>query len=89
MTKLIGDEYMKEADEKLKDAKDKKIDIPEPEVPDVETNPEINDNIVDSEDYRDYDNFMDILKDLLTRLNFFNEFNAIFIYTNHLRYICW
>ena len=63
MTKLIGDEYMKEADEKLKDAKDKKIDIPEPEVPDVETNPEINDNIVDIEEYRDYDNFMDILKD--------------------------
>ena len=60
-TKEIANAYMEKQDEVLKDAKENDIELPEPEVPDIEE-PEVKSQLVDIESDMEYDNFVDALK---------------------------
>lgn len=60
-TDMIRDQFMEDANEKLKDAISQEMKISEPEVPDVES-PEINDQLIDIKKDTEYDSFIDKLK---------------------------
>lgn len=60
-TNEIAKAYMEKQDEVLKDAKENDIELPEPEVPDIEE-PEVKSQLVDIESDMEYDNFVDVLK---------------------------
>lgn len=58
---LAAQQYLKEAEETLKDAQDQGIEVPEPKAPDVEDK-EINDLLVDVKKDTEYEGFVDSLK---------------------------
>lgn len=58
----IGKAYMEEATEKLKDAQENNEDVPEPITPDAETDPDVQNQLVDIKDDIDYTCFVDQLK---------------------------
>lgn len=60
-TGMIGDQYMEDAKEELKDAVDHDIDIAEPKAPDVEEL-EVQDQLNDVKKDTEYEDFMDKLK---------------------------
>lgn len=60
-TDRIGRQYMEEADEKLKDAKENDMDLPEPAELDTD-DPEVQSQLVDVTSDTEYDNFVDQLK---------------------------
>lgn len=60
-TDTIGKEYMKEADETLKDAEDNEVSIPDPKAPSTEDE-EVVDQLVDVKNDTEYETFIDKLK---------------------------
>ena len=60
-TDMIRDQFMKEANEKLADAIEQDISVPEPKAPDVESE-DVNGQLVDIQKDTEYDTFIDKLK---------------------------
>lgn len=63
MCNLIGNQYLEKAKEKLKDANEKGLNIPNPEKPDIETDEEVSNQLVDIKDDPSYQTVMDKLKE--------------------------
>ena len=60
---LIGESFMEEAEEELKQAQQDGVDVPPPEAPEeVETDDNINSQLVEIKDDMEYDSFVEILK---------------------------
>lgn len=62
MTNLIGKQFLEEANDDLKEANDKNIDIPSPTKPDVETDQQIQTQLIDIQEDPNYSTFIDKLK---------------------------
>lgn len=61
-TNQIGKQFLEEAEEKLKDAKENDLDVPAPDAPDTDAD-NVNDQLVDITDDPEYKTFIDRLKE--------------------------
>lgn len=62
-TNNIGKQFLEEANEDLKDAKDNNIDVPAPDAPDIDEDENVTNQLVDIKDDPEYQTFIDILKE--------------------------